>query len=126
MISGIFFYNYSGDLILGRFYKMNMRRITAETFRDKILIPKNFTDPITIIDGCSFLYLRIDRIYFVCATYSNCNVTLIFQFLYALAEVFKVQSHPFVSLTTIQQSVCFLRHTSIAILMKKHFVKTLL
>ena len=90
MISGIFFFNQNGDLILGRFYKMNMRRITAEAFRDKILIPKNFGDPIVIIDGCSFLYVRIDRIYLVCATYSNCNVTLIFQFLYGLAEVFKV------------------------------------
>eukprot|EP01083_Nonionella_stella_P076583 208773_1 len=89
MLSGIFFYNESGDMILGRFYKSDMTKLIVDAFREKVLIPRKFDTPIQLIDGFSFLFLRSEGIYVVGATGVNANASLIFQFLHDLIELFR-------------------------------------
>mmetsp|Transcript_29826 Transcript_29826/g.26374 ORF Transcript_29826/g.26374 Transcript_29826/m.26374 type:complete len:464 (-) Transcript_29826:70-1461(-) len=89
MLSGIFFYNEQGDMILGRFYKSDMSKLIVDAFRTKILLPRKFDKPIQLIDGFSFLFLRCEGIYVVGATKANGNANLIFQFLYDIVEIFR-------------------------------------
>lgn len=89
MLSGIFFYTEAGDMILGRFYKSDITRVNTEAFRETILIPRKFTEPVALVDGFSFLYIRLDSIYVVGATSVNANVSIIFQFLYDLVDVLR-------------------------------------
>eukprot|EP01084_Bolivina_argentea_P299760 516740_1 len=89
MLSGIFFYNESADMILGRFYKQDMTKIIVDAFRQKVLIPRKFDKPVQLIDGFSFLFLRSDSIYVVGATGGNANASLIFQFLHDVIELFR-------------------------------------
>lgn len=88
MLSGIFFYNERGDMILGRFYK-SMSKVIVDAFRTKVLLPRKFDKPIQLIDDFSFLFVRTNNIYIVGATESNANANLIFKFLYDIVEIFR-------------------------------------
>jgi len=89
MLSGIFFYNESGDLILGRFYKSDMTKVMTDAFREKVLIPRKFDQPVQLIDGHSFCFIRAGSIYVVGATAINANASMIFQFLYDIIDLFR-------------------------------------
>lgn len=89
MLSGVFFYNESGDMILGRFYKSDMSKVIADAFREKVLIPRKLDKPVVLIDGHSFCFLRSGSVYVVGASAVNANASLIFQFLYDLVDLFR-------------------------------------
>eukprot|EP00483_Globobulimina_turgida_P001336 UN01338 len=89
MLSGLFFYNESADMILGRFYKSDMNKLIVDAFKEKVLIPRKFDKPVQLIDGFSFLFLRSESIYVVGATSTNGNASLIFQFLYDIIDLFR-------------------------------------
>eukprot|EP00485_Elphidium_margaritaceum_P007404 CAMPEP_0202688382 /NCGR_PEP_ID=MMETSP1385-20130828/3902_1 /ASSEMBLY_ACC=CAM_ASM_000861 /TAXON_ID=933848 /ORGANISM="Elphidium margaritaceum" /LENGTH=465 /DNA_ID=CAMNT_0049343347 /DNA_START=117 /DNA_END=1514 /DNA_ORIENTATION=+ len=66
-----------------------MTKINVDAFREKVLIPRKFDKPVHIIDGFSFLFIRVGSIYVVCSTGMNGNASLIFQFLYDLVDIFR-------------------------------------
>jgi len=89
MISAILFINLKGDLVIYRFYRDNVSRAATDAFRQRVIAQKKTGLPVTEIDKTSFIYTRHADIYVVAITRHNANVTLIYQFLFKLIEVFK-------------------------------------
>merc|ERR1719266_214080 len=54
-----------------------------------LLLQKKFQKPVVIIDKCSFMYIRVDKVFVAAVTKQNANPALVFQFLYALIDLFK-------------------------------------
>eukprot|EP00478_Filoreta_tenera_P005292 GABV01006285.1.p1 GENE.GABV01006285.1~~GABV01006285.1.p1 ORF type:complete len:142 (-),score=56.11 GABV01006285.1:3-368(-) len=55
----------------------------------KVLAAKETGTPVTMLGQASFMYIRHGDIFLVAVTKQNSNVSLVFQFLYDLVEVFK-------------------------------------
>jgi len=54
-----------------------------------VVAARDFSEPVLIIDNCSFMYIRENGVTIAAATRKNANSVLVFQFLYQLVEVFK-------------------------------------
>jgi len=54
-----------------------------------VVAARDFSEPVLIIDNCSFMYIRENGVTIAAATRKNANAVLVFQFLYQLVEVFK-------------------------------------
>jgi len=89
MISTILFVNEKGETIISRFYRDNISHAAARAFRHSIIAAKKLDKPIERIDRCSFMYIRVDKVYVTAVTKQNANPALVFQFLYALIDLFK-------------------------------------
>lgn len=93
MISAILFVNSKGESLISRYYRDNVSRSAASSFRKQVIAAKKTTCPVVIIDGCSFMYVRIGSKQsgeiFICAvTKHNANPTLVFQYLHSMVDVF--------------------------------------
>ncbi|CCI42631.1 unnamed protein product [Albugo candida] len=91
MISALFLLGQKGEIVLHRFYRDDVSRRAADTFRMQVIAAKETGSlpPIKHIDGCSFLYTRHENLYLVAVTRANINTALVFQFLYQLNGIFK-------------------------------------
>jgi AP-2 complex subunit mu-1 len=95
MISGLLFYNSVGELVISRFYKSDFTskrftaRVAQQAFRVKVVQAKNFTQPVLILDGSSFMYIRQNDIVIAAITRSNATASTVFQFLYEIVDVFR-------------------------------------
>jgi AP-2 complex subunit mu-1 len=89
MISGLFFVNQKGEVLISRFYRDDVSRQAVDAFRLEVIVAKNVGVPVVHLDNSSFMYTRQGDVYIVAVTKSNSNCTLVFQFLYKLVEVFK-------------------------------------
>lgn len=89
MISGIFFVNKKGEILISRFYRDDVKRAAIDGFRQSVIEAKNVEAPVVHLDKSSFLYSRHGDIFIVAATKKNPNATLVFQFLYGLVDVLK-------------------------------------
>jgi len=54
-----------------------------------VVAARDFSEPVLIIDNCSFMYIRENGVTIAAATRKNANAVLVFQFLYQLVDVFK-------------------------------------
>jgi len=88
-ISAILFYGPDSELIISRFYRADVRKVSTEAFRMNVVAARDFSEPVLIIDNCSFMYIRENGVTIAAATRKNANSVLVFQFLYQLVEVFK-------------------------------------
>eukprot|EP01138_Halocafeteria_seosinensis_P015897 gb/GECG01016223.1/.p1 GENE.gb/GECG01016223.1/~~gb/GECG01016223.1/.p1 ORF type:complete len:460 (+),score=37.21 gb/GECG01016223.1/:1-1380(+) len=91
MISGLFFVNQRGDVILSRLYRDDVSTSAAAAFRVQVITNKNTgsSAPVRSIEGNTFLYTRHKDIFLVAVTRSNANSIMVFRFLYAMVEVLK-------------------------------------
>ncbi|RLN54207.1 hypothetical protein BBJ28_00024952 [Nothophytophthora sp. Chile5] len=91
MISALFLISQKGEVVLNRFYRDDVSRRAADSFRMQVIAAKETgtLPPVKIIDGCSFLYTRHENLYLVAVSRANINAALVFQFLYQLNVIFK-------------------------------------
>lgn len=89
MISGFFFCNLKGEVIISRFYRDDVSKAAADAFRHEILAERNVGVPVVFLDNCSFMYSRHGDVYVVTVTKRNTNPCMIFQFIYNLVDVFR-------------------------------------
>lgn len=88
MISAILFINEKGELLISRFYRDNVSKAAAKEFRS-IIAQKRTSCPIVNLDKCSFMFVRLDKVYVAAVTRQNANPTMVFQFIYSLVDVFR-------------------------------------
>uniref|UniRef100_H3G8V8 MHD domain-containing protein n=1 Tax=Phytophthora ramorum TaxID=164328 RepID=H3G8V8_PHYRM len=91
MISALFLISQKGEVVLNRFYRDDVSRRAADSFRLQVIAAKETgtLPPVKVIDGCSFLYTRHENLYLVAVSRVNINAALVFQFLYQLNVIFK-------------------------------------
>ncbi|KAE9324261.1 AP-2 complex subunit mu [Phytophthora fragariae] len=91
MISALFLISQKGEVVLNRFYRDDVSRRAADSFRLQVIAAKETgtLPPVKVIDGCSFLYTRHENLYLVAVSRANINPALVFQFLYQLNVIFK-------------------------------------
>ncbi|KAA6401587.1 MAG: putative AP-2 complex subunit mu [Streblomastix strix] len=89
MITAILFLNEKGEIVLVRNYRGDIRRSTAEAFRNAIIVKKETKQPIVQIQKSTFFYIRENNIYVVACANGNVNATVIFESLYKLVAAFK-------------------------------------
>jgi AP-2 complex subunit mu-1 len=54
----------------------------------QVLAAKEFRSPVQVFEKASFFHIRSSNVYIVAATRENVNAAMVFQFLFALVEVF--------------------------------------
>eukprot|EP01038_Epipyxis_sp_PR26KG_P010784 gene10784-14480_t len=91
MASVIFFVNQKGDEVVSRHFRADVSKSSMDSFRSKIIASKatGQTSPVVSLEGTSFLYIRHKNLYFVGATRSNPNATLILEFLLQKLRILK-------------------------------------
>mmetsp|Transcript_15315 Transcript_15315/g.30509 ORF Transcript_15315/g.30509 Transcript_15315/m.30509 type:complete len:426 (-) Transcript_15315:451-1728(-) len=91
MISMIMVLNQKGDIMISRQYRDDVSRAAADSFRLQVIAAKEAGSqpPVKIIDGCSFLYTRHRKLYFVALTRSNVNPALVFEYLFQKVRILK-------------------------------------
>eukprot|EP01063_Lacrimia_lanifica_P027078 TRINITY_DN374_c0_g3_i1.p1 TRINITY_DN374_c0_g3~~TRINITY_DN374_c0_g3_i1.p1 ORF type:complete len:436 (+),score=177.38 TRINITY_DN374_c0_g3_i1:90-1397(+) len=84
--------NNRGDILCSRNYRdfYNVR-LLGEAFRTQIIATK-LADrcPVHNIGGVSYMFTRVNKIWFVCCTKQNSNAALVFQFMSKTIEIFKM------------------------------------
>ena len=83
--------NLRGDVIIYRVYRGDISRDATQAFRLNVIARKETgtMPPVLYIDNSSYLYTRINDLFFVCVTRSNVNPALGFSFIYSMLGVFK-------------------------------------
>lgn len=91
MISGLFFVNLKGEIIISRLYRDDVSVSAANAFRTQVIASKETGNsaPVRTIEGNTFLFTRMKDLFLVAVTRSNVNAGLVFQFLFSTLEVFK-------------------------------------
>uniref|UniRef100_A0A7S2X6Y1 MHD domain-containing protein n=1 Tax=Lotharella oceanica TaxID=641309 RepID=A0A7S2X6Y1_9EUKA len=89
MLSAVFLCQENGDRLLERHYRNDVERQAIRAFRHQIVATKSITKPIMRINGVTFLVTKVDSIYIVGTVSENVNPSLVFEFLFALAKLFK-------------------------------------
>ena len=83
MASSIVFVNGKGEILIYRRYRDDVSRAETTAFCNKVVATKEVKEtPIINIDGVSFIHTTVNDITLVATTKSNCNATLIMEFLY--------------------------------------------
>jgi len=83
MASSLVFVNGKGEILIYRRYRDDVSRAETTTFCNKIVATKEVKEtPIIEIDGVSFIHTTVNDITLVATSKSNCNCTLIMEFLY--------------------------------------------
>lgn len=62
MLSGIFFFSERADMLLGRFYRPDIHKVATDTFREKVLLPRKFIEPV-IVQSLLSLYFMFNTLY---------------------------------------------------------------
>jgi len=77
--------------MISRQYRDDVSRAAADSFRLQVIAAKEAGSqpPVKIIDGCSFLYTRHRKLYFVALTRSNVNPALVFEYLFQKVRILK-------------------------------------
>jgi len=89
MINAIVVLNQRGDVLITRNYRMEeLNRGVATAFRGQIS-SKDIRSPVNNLGNTSFLHIRSNDIFLVAVTKHNVNAPLVFETLYAIAEIFK-------------------------------------
>lgn len=101
-ISAILFYGPDSDLIIQRFYRADVRKVSTDAFRVNVVAARDFHEPVLMIDNCHFMYLRENGVTIAAATKKNSNTVLVFQFLYQLLDVFKAYFGDEISKASLQ------------------------
>merc|ERR1719438_387716 len=81
--------NQKGDILISRQYRDDVSRTAADSFRLQVIAAKETGSPVKIIENCSFLYTRHDKMYFVAVTRSNVNPALVFEYLFQKIKILK-------------------------------------
>mmetsp|Transcript_38432 Transcript_38432/g.76984 ORF Transcript_38432/g.76984 Transcript_38432/m.76984 type:complete len:427 (-) Transcript_38432:427-1707(-) len=89
MISAVYLINLKGEILIYRSYRDDVTRAAADAFRMQVLAAKEFRSPVQIFEKASFFHVRSSNVYLVAATRENVNAAMVFQFLFALVDVFK-------------------------------------
>ena len=89
-ISAIYILDNKGRVLISRIYKSNISPTIIDTFNTKLI---EYSDepsfrPIFIdSDNVAYLHLQVNNLIFLLVSAENCNITLMFSFLYKLTEV---------------------------------------
>ncbi|KAI9151154.1 clathrin associated protein complex medium subunit [Blastocladiella emersonii ATCC 22665] len=89
MISGIFLFNYKGEVLISRTFRPDIKRSTADLFRIHVITAPQIRSPVTVVGNLSFFHVKHENIYVVAAARTNVNVAVAFEFcnkLIALGE----------------------------------------
>ncbi|GAB5370243.1 hypothetical protein AAMO2058_001475600 [Amorphochlora amoebiformis] len=89
MISAVFLCQENGDRLLERHYRNDVSRQAIRAFRHQVVATRSIKKPIVRIDNITFLVTKCDSIYIVGTVSENVNPTLVFEFLFSLAKLFK-------------------------------------
>ena len=91
MISAIMLMNQRGEVVIYRVYRDDVTHAATVAFRMNVLAKKETgaAPPIVQIDKFSYLYTRVNDMFFVCVTRSNVNPAMGFSFLFAMVSLFK-------------------------------------
>jgi AP-2 complex subunit mu-1 len=85
MASSILFINEKGDILIFRKFRDDVSRKETQNFCNKIVAAKEVKEtPMVEIDGVTFMHTTVNDVTVVATTKSNCNVTMIIEFLYQL------------------------------------------
>ena len=85
MASSILFINDKGDILIFRKFRDDVSRKEANNFCNKIVATKEVKEtPMIELDGVYFMHTTMNDVTVVATTKSNCNVTMIIEFLYQL------------------------------------------
>ena len=91
-IGCILILNSRGDILCSRNYRdfQNVRQV-GETFRTQVISTK-LADrcPVHNLGGTSFMFSRVENIWFVACTRQNANAGLVFQFISKVLQVFEL------------------------------------
>lgn len=89
-ISTIMVLNLRGEILLTRHFRpeeFNKGVITA--FRHQVIAAKNIRAPVKSLANLNFAHIRSENIYLVAVTKSNANISLVFEMLHKVLEIFK-------------------------------------
>lgn len=91
MISGLFFFNYKGELLVSRIYRGNdVGKSAADAFRVNVIhARREVRSPILTVGRTTFFHIYVNNVWVVAITRNNPNVVSVFEFLYKTVEVFK-------------------------------------
>jgi AP-2 complex subunit mu-1 len=89
MASSILFINEKGDILIFRKFRDDVSRKETANFT-KIVATKEVKEtPMVEIDGVTFMHTTVNDVTVVATTKTNCNVTMIIEFLYQLVILCK-------------------------------------
>jgi AP-2 complex subunit mu-1 len=88
MISGLFYINLKGDVVIQRFFRDDVPTANCDRFRQEAIIERRFNKPIFTLDGVTWLYTRQNDMYICCCTRGNVNPMTCFEFMLATINVF--------------------------------------
>jgi len=90
MITVFFVLNSKGDVLLSRSYRgEEISRGITTAFRIQVLGSKEARNPVNIITNYSFIHVRHESLFFVALTKLNANVSVVFETIYKIIELFK-------------------------------------
>ncbi len=85
MASSILFVNEKGDILIFRKFRDDVSRKETLNFCNKIVATKEANEtPLIEIDGVTFMHTTVNDVTVVATSKSNCNCTMIMEFLYQL------------------------------------------
>lgn len=90
-ISAIYILDNKGRVLISRLYKANVPASVIDTFNSKLI---DFADEtafrpfFTDSDNLTYLHLQVNNLIFLLISAENCNITMMFSFLYKLTDVF--------------------------------------
>lgn len=89
MIDALYFFNVKGDIIIHRVYNNLIKKAALDQFRTQIISRKEASSvpPIFYVDKYSFMYTRKGDMYLIAISESNCNPSLVFQFLFQFRDI---------------------------------------
>mmetsp|Transcript_4182 Transcript_4182/g.10776 ORF Transcript_4182/g.10776 Transcript_4182/m.10776 type:complete len:310 (-) Transcript_4182:717-1646(-) len=105
MISGIFFLNQKGEVLLNRFYRDGVTRQAAETFRNQVIVQKEAGRcPVVMFGNSTFMYIKSGTVFVVAVSQGNARVALVFQALSSLVNIIKSYCGPEMNDDTIRNN----------------------
>eukprot|EP01097_Dermamoeba_algensis_P003318 TRINITY_DN2336_c0_g1_i1.p1 TRINITY_DN2336_c0_g1~~TRINITY_DN2336_c0_g1_i1.p1 ORF type:complete len:448 (+),score=88.52 TRINITY_DN2336_c0_g1_i1:69-1412(+) len=88
-ISAVFFMNQKGETLISRFFRNDVNRAAADSFRLNVIAAKEIRSPIRTVGDVIFLFIRVENVYIVAVTKQNVNCVLVFEVLYKFVDIFK-------------------------------------
>ncbi|KAI9197194.1 adaptor complex AP-3 domain-containing protein [Polychytrium aggregatum] len=89
MLSGIFFFNAKGEVLISRLYRSDIKRSFSDLFRIHVIASTDVRSPITTLGSTSFFHVRNENIFIVGVSKLNANAALVFEFLYKILNLGK-------------------------------------
>eukprot|EP01137_Pigoraptor_chileana_P008298 Opistho-2@54930 len=90
MISGLFFFNHKGDVLISRIYRDDISRQNVDAFRVHVIHSRHqVRSPVTIIAKTSYFHIKANNVWIVAVTRQNVNAAMVFELLSKTVAVFK-------------------------------------